>query len=219
MCYLINKCLLLPITAPSVMATFSPLTQTHPFSMFYLSANISTEKIRLISALLAIAWPLLTFMIWQDVWSIDFVVVVVSLKYWTNNNFVWFSDLKHLVVTEHKLAWKYFWQSHKFRNNQFWLNKQIHDRRQFTKNNSSNPILDKRSSIQSVGEGVSGHCLIWASGILPLKHKHILGCLATQNFFVKKKTLRRWNHFLKRQWQILFFFTFSNIDQNSSKKI
>ena len=169
------------------MATFFPLTQTHPFSVFYLSANKSTEKRRLISTLLAIAWLLLTFMIWQDAWSIDFVVVVELLNYWTNNNFVWLSDLKHLVVTEHKLAWKYFWQSHKFRNNQFWLNKQIQDRLQFTKNNSSNPILDKRSSIQSEGEGVSGHCLIWASGILLLKHKPILECLATQNFFCKKK--------------------------------
>ena len=60
--------------------------------------------------------------------------------------------------------------------------------------------------VDKVGEGVSGHCLIWASGMLPPKLRHILGCLALKKKkIVKKLTLRRSNHFLKIQWEIHFF--------------
>ena len=52
--------------------------------------------------------------------------------------------------------------------------------------------------------GLSEHCLIWASGMLPPKLGHIIGCLAfTEYFFVKNKTLPRSNHFLKIQLTIL----------------
>ena len=74
------------------------------------------------------------------------------------------------------------------------------------------------SNVHRIGEGVSGHCLIWASGMLPPKLRHIWGCLAFSEFFlVKNLTLRRSNHFLKIQWKI-HFFTFLNIDRNASKK-
>ena len=60
---------------------------------------------------------------------------------------------------------------------------------------------------------VSGHCLIGASGMLPLKLKHIWGSLAfSEKISVKKYTLPRSNHFLKIQWD---FFFFSNIDKKS----
>ena len=56
-----------------------------------------------------------------------------------------------------------------------------------------------------VGEGVSGHCLIWPSGMLPPKLRHILGCLTfKKQCFIKKLTLCRSNHFLKIQWEIIF---------------
>ena len=69
-----------------------------------------------------------------------------------------------------------------------------------------------------LGEGLSGHCLIWASGILPPKLGDILGCLAfTKYFFVKNKTLPRSNYFLKIQLKINFL-TFLNTDRNAPKK-
>ena len=34
-----------------------------------------------------------------------------------------------------------------------------------------------------IGEGVSGHCLIWASGMAPPKLRHILGCLAFSEIY------------------------------------
>ena len=37
-----------------------------------------------------------------------------------------------------------------------------------------------------LGEGVSGHCLICASGMLPPKLRHIWGCLAFSDFFGSK---------------------------------
>ena len=39
---------------------------------------------------------------------------------------------------------------------------------------------------RGLGEGVSGHCLIWASGMLTPKLRHILGCLA----FSEKNSLK-----------------------------
>ena len=69
----------------------------------------------------------------------------------------------------------------------------------------------------SLEEGLSGHCLIWASGMLPPKFGLIIGCLVfTEYFFVKNKTSPRSNHFLKIQWKI-HFLTFLNIDRNSAK--
>ena len=37
------------------------------------------------------------------------------------------------------------------------------------------------------GKGVSGHCLIWASNMLPPKLRHILGCLAFSEQILSKK--------------------------------
>ena len=66
-----------------------------------------------------------------------------------------------------------------------------------------------------IGKGVSGHCLIWASGMLPLKFRHILGCLA----FSGKKSRHKKDPTLAK---LLFentmgnpFFDFLNTDQNS----
>ena len=57
-----------------------------------------------------------------------------------------------------------------------------------------------------IGEGVSGHCLIWAFGMLLPKHRHILGCLGLfkKKILSKKVTLPWLRHFLKRQWEIHF---------------
>ena len=67
--------------------------------------------------------------------------------------------------------------------------------------------------------GVSGHCLICPSGILPPKLRHILGILAfSEKISVKIYTLPRSNHLLKIQWEI-HLLTFWHIDRNSSKKI
>ena len=54
--------------------------------------------------------------------------------------------------------------------------------------------------------GLLGTFQIWASGMLPPKLRHILGCLAfSEKFVVKKKSLRRSNHFLKIQLDIHFW--------------
>ena len=65
------------------------------------------------------------------------------------------------------------------------------------------------------GGGVSGHCLIWASGMLPPKLRHILGSFAfSEKISAKKCTLRRSNHFLKIQWEI-YFVKYLNIERDS----
>ena len=71
-----------------------------------------------------------------------------------------------------------------------------------------------------VGGRVSGHCLIWASGTLPPKHRNILGCFdfSKKKFCQKKCTLTWSNHFLKIQC-ITHILNFLNIDQNSSKNL
>ena len=72
-----------------------------------------------------------------------------------------------------------------------------------------------------LGEGVSGHCLIWTSSMLPPKLRHVLECLAfsDKKFHKKKKTQRRSNHFLKIQWEIHFLTLFKYWPKLFNKKI
>ena len=58
--------------------------------------------------------------------------------------------------------------------------------------------------------GVSGHCLIWDSGMLPLKLRHVLGRLAfSETCFAKICT--RSNNVLKIRWEIHFLIYFFKI--------
>ena len=59
--------------------------------------------------------------------------------------------------------------------------------------------------IYCYGGALKGTWQNWASGMLPPKLGHILGCLAfSEYFFANNKTLPRPNHFLKIQWEIFF---------------
>ena len=54
--------------------------------------------------------------------------------------------------------------------------------------------------------------------MLPPKHRHILGCLTfSEKIFVKKKTQRWSNHFLKIQWEIIFFDFFEILTETLQK--
>ena len=87
--------------------------------------------------------------------------------------------------------------------------------------NPPRPPHPPRCQDNLVGEGVSGHCLIWDFGMLTPKLRHIWGCSAFSEFiFVKNLTQRLSNHFLKIQWKIHFFYFFFYIlTETLEKKI
>ena len=69
-----------------------------------------------------------------------------------------------------------------------------------------------------LGEGVSGHCLIWASGMLPPKLRHILGCLAISE---EKKLSKKDPTPVKTLFENTMgnpFFDFFNTDQTLQTK-